>query len=129
MIDINNAKSILHLENLFFEDISFHRVTNLPSSETKMELGVDGPEQNGEFFTMRVHARIEGDGKYLLNVTLKGDFHVQGGLTEENRFLSTNAVAIMFPYLRSQVTLLTSQPDLSPIVLPALNVNAIMRNQ
>ncbi len=129
MTNINNAKSILRMENLFFEDISFHRVTNLPSSETKMELSVDDPDRNGELFTMRVHSRIEGEGKYILSVTLKGEFYVQGGLKEENQFLTTNAVAIMFPYLRSQVTLLTSQPHLSPIVLPVLNINAVMRTE
>ena len=32
----------------------------------------------------------------------------------------------MFPYLRSEVTLLTSQPGMVPIVLPPLNINNLM---
>lgn len=35
--------------------------------------------------------------------------------------MDTNAVAIMFPFVRSQVSLLTTQPGMTPVVLPPIN--------
>lgn len=39
----------------------------------------------------------------------------------EEAIINTNTIAIMFPFIRSQVTLLTSQPGMAPIVLPPIN--------
>ena len=33
-----------------------------------------------------------------------------------------NAVAIIFPYIRSQITLLTAQPGIDPVVLQPFNI-------
>jgi preprotein translocase subunit SecB len=38
----------------------------------------------------------------------------------EENIVKTNTVAIMFPFIRSQVTLLTTQPGMTPIVLPPI---------
>ena len=40
---------------------------------------------------------------------------------KEESIIKTNTVAIMFPFIRSQVTLLTTQPGMTPIVLPPIN--------
>ena len=39
-----------------------------------------------------------------------------------------NGVAILFPYLRSELTLLTTQPGFQPIVLPAVNIAKMFQN-
>lgn len=62
MKDLKNGKSVLQLEKIIVEDLSFKRF----SSEIESALG--------------------------------------------KRLLSNNVVAILFPYIRSQLTLLTSQP-------------------
>ena len=43
--------------------------------------------------------------------------------------LKPNAVAIMFPFLRSQISLLTTQPDMIPVVLPAININKLLKTE
>lgn len=40
---------------------------------------------------------------------------------KEESIIKANTVAIMFLFIRSQVTLLTTQPGMTPIVLPAIN--------
>lgn len=46
---------------------------------------------------------------------------------QENRTLiERNTIAIMFPYLRSYVSTLTTQPGMAPIVLPPMNVVAML---
>ena len=38
-------------------------------------------------------------------------------------------MAILLPYLRAQITIMTSQPDVEPVVLPAININALLKNK
>jgi preprotein translocase subunit SecB len=35
-------------------------------------------------------------------------------------------VAILFPFVRSQISLITSQPGMMPVIIPAINVNALL---
>lgn len=45
-----------------------------------------------------------------------------------DNLINKNAIAILFPYLRSQVTLITSQPNMTPIILPPININTLLKN-
>lgn len=40
--------------------------------------------------------------------------------------IEKNTIAIMFPYIRSYISSVTTQPGMSPIVLPAMNVIAMV---
>ena len=44
----------------------------------------------------------------------------------KNTLISKNTVAILMPYLRSQVSLLTAQPEVECVVLPAFNINKML---
>lgn len=39
----------------------------------------------------------------------------------EDVIVNNNTIAIMFPFIRSQVSLMTTQPGMMPIVLPPIN--------
>ena len=130
MVSVDNAVSSLRLDKLYFNRILFNRIKteeDVGSSQVKVHIGVSDPITEKDTFEMGITAIIEDEHKYHLEVELSGRFYVDGGLTEENKYLSKNAAAIMFPYLRSEITLLTSQPDLKPVVLPPLNINNIMK--
>lgn len=40
--------------------------------------------------------------------------------------INKNAVAILMPYLRSELTLLTAQPDTDSVILPPFNINKML---
>ena len=42
--------------------------------------------------------------------------------------LKTNIFAIISPYLRSQVSIFTTQPGFTPIIMPAFNFNEIIKD-
>ena len=82
-----------------------------------------------------------GDGDYLVELTLRiadeekhffveataqATFFMEG--SKGDRF-AQNMLAIMFPYLRSYVSLLTTQPEIPPIVLPTMNIVAMVGKQ
>ena len=50
--------------------------------------------------------------------------------TQENRdLIERNAIAIMFPYIRSYISIITTQPGMTPIVLPAMNIVAVLNDK
>lgn len=65
-----------------------------------------------------------------LEIVVSGIFEFQAELEQEQKdiIVTKNTVAILFPYLRSQVTLMTAQPDIEPVVIPAININALLKN-
>lgn len=49
---------------------------------------------------------------------------------QENKdILEKNTIAIMFPYIRSYISIITTQPGITPIVLPAMNIAAMINGQ
>ena len=46
--------------------------------------------------------------------------------SEESR---KNTIAILFPYVRSYISIITTQPGMTPIVLPAMNIVAMINDQ
>ncbi len=46
----------------------------------------------------------------------------------KNTLVTKNAIAILMPYLRSEVSLLTAQPGIECVVLPAFNINKILED-
>lgn len=51
--------------------------------------------------------------------------------TEQKKsdMLEKNTLAIMFPYLRSYISIITTQPGMNPIVLPVMNIIALVNDQ
>jgi len=68
--------------------------------------------------------QIESNGscKYRIEIIIKGNFRIEDTLEEEKEmFLKANASAILFPYLRSLLSLITSQLECETIILPTMN--------
>ena len=43
--------------------------------------------------------------------------------------IQDNTTAILFPYLRSQISLVTTQPEFSPIILPPMNIAEMFKEK
>lgn len=55
-------------------------------------------------------------------VRASGYFRLEDHVEDRKTIIQQNAVAIVFPYIRSQISLLTAQPEVEPVVLPAMNI-------
>ncbi len=61
-------------------------------------------------------------------VVANGYFSIESDeLTDEEKenIFKLNAVAIMFPFIRSQISLLTTQPGITPVMLQPIDVNKL----
>lgn len=122
-MDINRMKSDLRMDGLHFPECTVTRNAII---------------ENGELFydlEKQIHEMEDGSYTVVLTLTIrkeKADLFVKvvasAKFTMDNddpklkqTIMNNNAVAIMFPFIRSQVTLLTTQPGMSPIVLPPIN--------
>lgn len=68
-----------------------------------------------------------------ISVTLRtvGIFKLDKGDLEQETYdhlLKANTAAILFPYVRSQISLLTTQPGIKPVIIPPININALLSN-
>ncbi len=68
------------------------------------------------------------DFPYNIVVVLRGNFVIGTEVKENKRkeLLTINAAAIMFPYLRSSVSLMSSQTEYNKIILPTVNFNNLI---
>lgn len=72
----------------------------------------------------------EKDGKIMpfdAKVEMEGVFEVQSGEDHE-ALMRLNATSILFPYLRTALSSLTMLANISPVVLPTVNVAKMFSN-
>lgn len=120
----DTLKSILTLDELYVKNIQFERLQANPvKSEGHIQFNID-TQINENTLSIFLTAFIYSEGFFNLKVEIYGSFTMQVKGIEQ---LIPNAVAIMFPFLRSQVAQITAQPNFEPIVIPTLNINAVLQ--
>ena len=130
---MGNFNSILTLQKMVFDRIEFDRKGFKNANELKFELKVQiGLDEDS---TYKVTLVLNGtkQNEYDITISLSGFFEVERQEKLDDKvvqdLISKNAVAILMPYLRSELTLLTAQPDTDSIVLPPFNINKMFGNQ
>jgi preprotein translocase subunit SecB len=68
-----------------------------------------------------------------MEISLTGFFSFQSDedISDETKchLVNVNAVSILMPYLRSQISLVTAQPEMDCVVLPPFNINNMLQSQ
>ena len=68
----------------------------------------------------------------LVNLQTVGIFRMDKNDVDADVYdhlIKVNTVAIMLPYIRSQISLITTQPGIIPIMIPPINVNSLAEKQ
>lgn len=125
--------SELRLENVVFDHIEFDRKDfKKTNADPEIRLKVQVGENEDSVHRTNLICIITKKDEYDINISLSGYFTFQSdsSLDEKNKkdIIENNTVSILMPYLRSEITLLTTQPDMEPVVLPVINVRKLMKN-
>lgn len=123
--------SALKMEKLVFDKISFERKGfKNPNSDLELQMNVRIAKINqGNTAVVSLTVSGDKDTEYSFSITVSGFFKVdEDSLIDEEILLNKNAVAILMPYIRSQVSTLTAQPETDCVVLPPYNFTNIMNN-
>jgi preprotein translocase subunit SecB len=133
---MENYKSSLVLQSLLFEKIKFERKGIKNDNELKISFKVQVGRRgndNNDLYGVTLSLSGEKQDEYVVDISLLGVFKINNTdeLSEKMRLdlINKNAVAILMPYMRSELTLLTAQPGTESVVLPPFNVNNMISKQ
>lgn len=131
-MDIKEIRSDLQMEDLYFVDCSVHREANIEDGALSFNLQKQIEELGDNRFSVTLTLDVSKEADDLtVKVVLRGIFSLNGFEDDPQMaktMIQTNTVAIMFPFIRSQVSLLTTQPGLRPIVIPPINTSKFNEN-
>ena len=127
---MGNFNSSLTLQKMVFDRIEFDRKGFRNTEELKFELQVQiGLDEDSMYKVTLVLSGTKQD-EYNIVISLSGFFKVEGqedlGDKMVQDLINKNAVAILMPYLRSELTLFTAQPATDSVVLPPFNINKML---
>ena len=112
---------ILKLNHLVFDKISFQRIGFANKKKVKYKFGFGFEEQDEHDIVVHLNVLGEKEDEYKFQVSASGYFTL-GSVDCKDLIMRQNAVAIIFPYIRSHISLLTAQPEVTPVVLPPFNI-------
>ena len=128
------AKSCLSLENYVVKTMKF-------SINENFDFGTDATITLNPEFTRNINKidddtvlvnlifcidNKNADMPFDMEVNIEGIFRLENWEQPEMLpLIRSNSVAILFPYLRSVVTMITANANISPYVLPVMNIAAM----
>lgn len=120
-----NYESPLVLKNIMITEGTFKRSEDsLEDVELQVKVSHNVNQISDREYKIILELSV-ADPQGKLSVFVKGMAIFE---TEQKTrtLIERNTLAIMFPYFRSYVSTLTTQPGMMPIVLPAMNIIAML---
>jgi len=122
----------IQMLDLYFSKYDFQQVRGNQDtkyqSSFKIEYAVHAENDSKVRITIDTTVRNSSETVTLFLQTV-GEFLIDQRDMEKDTYqhlIKANTVAIMFPFIRSQISLLTTQPGMMPVMLPPLNINALV---
>ena len=125
-------QSILKSLSMKFTRIEYVNPNKCPIDELNFNLMKEIEKSDEPVFCTKLRLTVTSmnDSDFHIVIELCGRFSLDcnNDLLRES-IMNKNTVSILFPYLRSELTLITSQPGIEPIVMPPMNINAMFDRQ
>lgn len=131
MIKLRDEKCALTLEKMVFDKLLFAREDFSSNEKPKFTFKISaGKKTDDDIYKVTIVLLVNKDKEYNIEIALSGFFSVNTNMNIDDehvkKLINKNAVAILMPYVRSELTLLTAQPGMESIVLPPINISAMM---
>lgn len=128
--DVKKIESILKLKDITIRNSKFERVCSKDWEDFSLGFELRINEFNQEFEIIFI-TRIEEKDIFNLEVECGAIFEVDKSTKEnlveiKNEKFHANAISIIFPYIRAYITQITAIPNMKPIILPAMNIIALL---
>ena len=124
-MDIKDIRSNLQMKNFCFSKFSFVRDKVIKNGELNADIKKNIISIGDHEYNVILTTTIEKDDMNIELVAEAQFLYESEDYSREESIININTVAIMFPFIRSQVTLLTSQPGMTPIILPPINTQKL----
>lgn len=129
----NNTLSKLQMLDLYFSNFSFEQKKTADKLKITTDVKIEYAQNNDDKSVYKVAIKtnsFDDNENFKLNLELVGVFKLDLQDMDEDsirNIIQINTVTIMFPYIRSQITLLTSQPGMTPIILQPIDINKMVK--
>ena len=135
----DNILASINFEKFLIEKSNFKINKNYIPKDEEMELDIKfkneiNIDENNTMALITLscsvfNKAVERNYPFSLKVTIVGFFEYQANLTDEDilEILEVNGNAILFPYLRSYITTLTSNSGIPPLIIPTINIAKLVK--
>lgn len=128
----NSSFSTLKMHHIVFDNLSFTRkgFQNRESDDIQFHINASiGERKEDSTYKVTLEVIADKEEEYTASAKISGFFRFESDNLSpdlKENILKKNTVAILFPYIRSQLALLTAQPETTPITIPPMNINALI---
>ena len=129
-----NIRSSLILQQLVFDKVSFERHGKKNQNDIKFQIKTEvGKLAGEELYKVSLAVKADKPEEYTVEIQITGIFVFEEG-SELNKkqkqvLINKNAVAMLMPYIRSEMSLITAQPGMDCVVLPPFNINKMLEDE
>lgn len=71
-----------------------------------------------------VNGEADSESPFTVSLVMMGEFHTNDKPFEE---YVVNAISLLFPYLRTYISSLTSMSGVEPLIIPAINIYELLK--
>lgn len=127
-----SIKSDLVLHKMVFDKLSFSRKGFKNNSPFSFLFTIKYGKTSNDKDVVTLILNGKKDGEYEVELSLTGffSFNKESKLSESDRqkIMEVNTVTLLMPYIRTELTILTSQPDVEPVTLPPINIMKLLED-
>lgn len=124
------SESLLRFKNYVVDSIEFKSNFDFSGDDKKLDFEINSDyEFNDNTFVLSLEMEIfpdaeKNDYPFNMKVGMIGLFEVDSQASEQDKinFAEKNSIAILFPYLRSLVSIYTMNANVGTTILPPINV-------
>jgi len=130
----NNYKSPLLLKNISITEalLKINPTPKEDNGQLNLSVSKNIKKITDNIFNILVKTSLSSDNKDIdISVTCSSTFEVSEDIEKEiaDTLISRNTISIIFPFIRSYISTITSIPNMSPIVIPPININKLIEDQ
>lgn len=138
MKEANEVKSGLRFLDYIVDAVEFYTNSEYEengSVKVDFKIGHDISyyEDNNMSVTLKVKVfenAVENNYPFSMNINVTGFFQVDSfDLDKKSIFAETNAIAILFPYIRAMITTYSANANVAPLILPPINVVKMLQGR
>lgn len=125
----SSISSVLQLKHVVFDEITFKRLgfQNKKEKNARLDFGKHVEKIDEGEYRVSLSIKAVREKEYEATVTISGYCGISEEVPFKDRILNENAIAILFPYVRAELTLLTAQPETETLMIPVVNINAMFK--
>ncbi len=126
-MNIEKLQSSLIMNDFYFSLCEISRSSQISNGALSVDVDREVQHKEEHVYCVTLTLTVEKGDELNLKVVANAEFEFStNGNGDEDKIIKYNTVAIMFPFIRSQVSLLTTQPGMSPILLPPIDTSKLV---